>query len=71
MSKKVKNAFLDGLSHKKVKGTIKKYIKELLDNYPAVDSNIRIASGFVWIFKGMRLITLYPLPGSLSKYVLN
>ena len=72
MSKKVKNAFLDGLSHKKVKGTIKKYIKELLDRYPEViDSNIRISSGFVWIFKGMRLITLYPLPGSLSKYVLN
>ena len=69
--KKAKAAFLDGLSQYKVKGSIKKYIKDIINRYPEVpNSNIRISSGFVWVFTGMRLITLYPLPGSMSKYVL-
>ena len=70
--KKARLAFLKGLSKDKVKGSIKLYLKKIVKRYPEVkNSNIRIASGCVWIFKGSKLITIYPLPGRLTKYVLN
>ena len=72
ISKKAGAAFIEGLSYEKAKGSIKKYVKKLMKRYPEVrNSNIRISSGFVWIFKGVRLITLYPLPGRMTKYLLN
>lgn len=70
ISKKVRTAFINGLSMDNVKGSMKKYLKDIIKRYPEVN-NIRIESGYVWVFIGVTLITLYPLPGSLSKYVLN
>ena len=72
ISKRVRSAYTLGKSENILKGTIKNYINDLMKRHPEVRNyNIKIWSGFVWIFIGTKLITLYPIPGSLTKYILN
>ena len=72
ISKRVSKAYTLGKSENNLKGTIKHYINDLMKRHPEVRNyDIKIWSGFVWIFIGTKLITLYPIPGSLTKYILN
>ena len=72
LANKVESAFKDGKTKERLKGTIKKYINKIIGRHPEVKyQNIRISSGFVWIFVGATLITMYPIPGHLAKYLLN
>jgi len=72
LENKVKAAFKDGRTRETLKGTIKKYVNKVIGRHPeTMNQNIRISSGFVWIFVGVTLITLYPVPGHLAKYLLN
>ena len=72
LEKKVRTAFKDGKSNEALKGTIKRYVNSVISKHPEVKyPNIRISIGFVWIFVGKTLVTLYPIPGHLSRYLLN
>jgi hypothetical protein len=70
LEKKVRIAFEEGKSNESLKGTIKRYVNRIIGKHPEIKyPNVRISIGFVWIFVGKTLVTLYPIPGHLSKYL--
>lgn len=66
----VGNALTNGIPYESLSGQIKTYLKKI-SKKPLANSQPRLHNGFVWIFIGTRLITLYPLPGQFNKYLIN
>lgn len=59
-------ALVDGISHSKAQGNLKKFItREFFRNKTA--NNIKIYGEFIFIFCGVTLITVVGLPNNLKK----
>lgn len=66
--KNAERAFLEGISHSEVSGSLKRYVDGLyLSGRKA--NNIRIYCGNVYLFTGNTLITVIPLPAKYRKTV--
>jgi hypothetical protein len=70
MKRQATNAKNDGVPLESLSGQIKTYLKEISEKTLA-KTEPRLYQGFIWIFIGNQLITLYPLPGQYSKYLMN
>lgn len=62
-------AFDNGLNHENTKGKLRKYIdsKESTTEY----TNIRVWNGYVYVFMGEALLTVYPVPKKYEKRELS
>ena len=66
VEKNAERAFIDGLEHWELKGSLKRFVDGLYLHYKKAN-NIRIYCGNVYIFTGNTLITVIQLPGRYRK----
>lgn len=63
-----KQAFIKGIKHNETKGRLNRYLTKTYFKEESAD-NIRIFHEFIWIFSKNILITEYPIPRHLKKYL--
>lgn len=61
------NGLRYGIGRANAKGRLKKYLDKLYLKEKNAN-NIKIYKGIVFVFKDALLITIFPLPGGLTKY---
>ena len=66
VEKNAERAFIDGLEHWELKGSLKRFVDSLYLQHKNAN-NIRIYCGNVYLFKGNVLVTVISLPSRYRK----
>lgn len=66
VEKNAERAFIDGLEHWELKGSLKRFVDGLYLQHKSAN-NIRIYCGNVYMFKGNVLVTVISLPARYRK----
>lgn len=64
-------ALVYGVNHAQAKGRLKNYIGWLYNKYGGIGNNIRVYNGYVYVFRGERLITVLNLPNEYRRSALE
>ena len=63
----VSRAFFEGRCHADCNGSLRRYLDKQFFSGGERANNMRISSGYLWLFRGNTFMTLWPLPGKYRK----
>lgn len=66
----INNALTRGYGKDQLKGALQRYVMGAYALY-GHGNNIKIYAGYVWVFQGLTLITVFGLPGRYQKDINN